>query len=123
MTIRIDDPGRAHGGGARCGVVRSAIALALAAALLASATGARAGAPRSGDAWSSGFDDWTGNGLARRATPPPLAGWAEQCLAGCGPGSGTYVVRRTELLSSNTADISENAVADSTGHRMGVSGM
>jgi hypothetical protein len=119
MTIRIDDPGLAHGGGA----LRSAIALAL-AALVASATGAGAGAPRTGDAWSSGFDDWlwTGNSPVRPETPP-LAGWAEQCLVGCDPGFGTYSVRRTELLSSNAADVSVNAVADSTGHRMGVSGM
>ena len=47
----------------------------------------------------------------------------EHCLAGCGPGFGTYAVRRTELLSSNAADISANVVADSTGHRAAVSGM
>ena len=124
MTFRINDPGGSHGTGRR-GVVRPAIALALATALVASATSAGAGRARTKDAWSSGFDDWlwTNNGLARPEKPPPLAGWVEQCLAGCGPGFGTYAVRRTELLSSNATDISANAVADSTGHRAAVSGM
>ncbi len=123
MTIRMDDSGRARSDGAGRGALRSAIALAI-AALVASATGAGAGAPRTGDAWSSGFDDWlwTGNGLVRPERAP-LAGWAEQCLVGCGPGFGAYAVRRTELLSSNASDVSVNVVADSTGHRMAVSGM
>ena len=36
---------------------------------------------------------------------------------------GTFVVRRAELLSSNTADVSVNKVVDLTGHTMGLSGM
>lgn len=126
MTIRIDHLGRAHAGGARRGGVRSttALVLAAAAALVASATGAFAGAPQIDSAWSSGFADWVwaDTGLARPRTLAPLAGWAEQCLVDCGPGFGAYVVRRTELMSSNAADVSVNRVADSTGHVMGVSG-
>jgi len=122
MTIQIDDPGHVHGGGRR-GAVRSTIALAAAAALVASATSADAGPPQKTGAWSTGFDDslWT-DGLARPEMPPPLAGWGEQCLVDCGPAFGTYLVRRAELLSSSGADVSVNTVPDSTGHRMGVSG-
>jgi hypothetical protein len=125
MTIRIDDPGRVHGGGARRGVVRSAITLAFAAAaaLVASASGADASAPRIGGAWSSGFDDWLWTDTSPPKTLSPLAGWAEQCLIDCGPAFGTYAVRRTELMSSNAADASVNRAADSTGHMMGVSGL
>jgi hypothetical protein len=123
MTIRIDN----HSRGARRYLVRSAIALAFAAAaaLLATASGAGASAPKIDGAWSSGFDDWlwAGAGLARPKALPPLADWVEHCLVDCGPAFGTYAVRRAELLSSNTADVSVNAVADSTGHMMGVSGM
>jgi hypothetical protein len=39
------------------------------------------------------------------------------------PGFGVYVVRRSELLSSNNADVSAKKVGDTTGHAMGVSGM
>jgi hypothetical protein len=53
----------------------------------------------------------------------PLADWAPPCFVNCGPGFGTYVVRRIELLSSNTADVSVNKMADPTGHPVGVSGM
>ena len=126
MTIRIDDLGHVRGGGGRRGIVRSTIALALAAAaaLVASATGADAGARQIIGTFSSGFDDWswTGAGPARQQALSPLAGWAGRCLVDCGPAFGADVVRRTELISSNAADVSVNRVADSTGHVMGVSG-
>ncbi|HLY00383.1 MAG TPA: hypothetical protein VKR62_16905, partial [Roseiarcus sp.] len=118
MTIRIDDLGHVHGGGGRRGIVRSTIALALAAAaaLVASATGADAGARQIIGAWSSGFDDWswTDAGPTRQKALSPLAGWAGRCLVDCGPAFGADVVRRTELMSSNAADVSVNRVADST---------
>jgi hypothetical protein len=125
MTIRIDNLGRVHGGGRRIARQVIALAYAAAAALVALASGADASASRIGGAWSSGFDDWawTDTSLARPKTLSPLAGWAEQCLVDCGPVFGTTVVRRAELLSSNTADVSANTVADSTGHMTGMSGM
>jgi hypothetical protein len=124
MNIRIDDLSRVHGG-ARRGVVQSTLALAFVAAapLVASATSADALALESNRAWSSGFNDslWTGG--QRSISLSPLAGWSPGCFVDCGPAFGTYVVRRTELLSSNAADVSVNKVVDLTGHAMGVSGM
>ena len=126
MTIQIDYLGRIDGGGAR---LRPTMALvfAAAAALVASATGANAGAdaPGAKSAWSYGFNDslWTNDGLERPRTLSPLVGWAPQCFVNCGPLFGTYVVRRIELMSSNTADVSVNKAADPTGRAVGVSGM
>jgi len=128
MTIQLDDLGRAQRGGRR-GLVGPTIALALAAAtvLVALATGAdaRADAPGARNGWSYGFDDslWTNHGRERPMTLSPLANWAPQCLVGCGPIFGTYLVQRTELFSSNTADLSVNKTADSSGHAAGVSGV
>jgi hypothetical protein len=128
MTIPIDDRGRGHGG-ARRDVLQMTIALGLAAAtaLVASATGADASAavPQI-SAWSSGFDDWswTANGLERPRAPSSAgADWSPECFVTCGAAFATYGVRRTELLSSNTADLSVNRVVDSTGHAMALSGM
>src|SRR6516225_4765661 len=121
MTIPIDD--RGHDGAWR-GVLQATIAVALAAAtaLVASATGAdaSAAAPQI-SAWSSGFDDWswTANGIeGPRAPSSAGADWSPGCFVNCGAAFGTYVVRRTELLSSNAADVSVNKVVDSTGHAM-----
>ena len=129
MIIELDDPGRAQGSDVRPRLGRSAIPLALAAAtaLVAWTTGAHAstGAPgaRSGSPYS--FDDslWTNHGPERPLTLSPLANWRPQCLAGCGPIFGTYVVHRTELFSSNNADLSANRTTDSDGHAVGLSGM
>jgi hypothetical protein len=128
MTIQFDDLSRVHGG-ARRGFVRATIALALAAAtgLVAPATGASARMDAAGvsGGWSYSFDDslWTNPGIKRPVALFPLANWAPRCLAECGPIFGTYVVQRTELFSSNTADLSVNKAADSAGHTLGVSGM
>jgi hypothetical protein len=126
MTIQIHDLVRMDGGGARRGVVRSTIALALAAvaALAASATSASPDKAGAKSVWSYGFDDslWT-NGPERSRTLSPLAGWALRCFVNCGPAFGTFVVRRIELLTSNTADVSVNKTADPSGHALGVSGM
>jgi hypothetical protein len=127
MTIPIDDIRRGQLGAWR-DVLPATIALGLAAttALVASATRADASAAAPGtSAWSSGFDDWswTADGLERpRAPSPALADWSPGCV-NCGAAFGTYVVRRTELLSSNAADLSVNKVVDSTGHAMALSGM
>jgi hypothetical protein len=119
MTTQIDDLSRA------CrGAVRAMIALAFsAAAALAASTTADASAFEINTAGSYGFDDslWTGGAL-RANTLSPLAGGLG-CFVNCGPPFGAYVVRRIELLSSNTADVSVNKIADPTGRAAGVSGM
>ena len=128
MTIPIDDTGRGHGGASR-DVLRMTIALGLGAAvaLVASAAGADASAAALQiSAWSSGFDDWswTANGLeGPRAPSSAGADWSLGCFVNCGAAFGTYVVRRTELLSSNAADVSVNKVVDSTGHAMALTGL
>jgi hypothetical protein len=94
------------------------------AALAASAPNANAAgdAPGTGSAWSYGFSDSLWAGSQRSISLSPLAGWMAPGFSG-GPAFGTYVVQRAELLSSNSADVSVNKVADSAGRLMGVSGM
>ena len=127
MSIRIGNFGRLRGG-ARGGSVRSTIALAVAGAAALVAPAANAGAPvdrpNVASASSYDFDDslWTNVRLKRPATLSPLAEWAPRCFVNCGPAFGTYVVRRSELLRSNTPDVSVNRAADPTGHAVGVSG-
>jgi PEP-CTERM motif len=130
VKLRIDHFGRRRGGLARRGGAQSARALALAAAaaLLAAAAcaGASAAMPEIDRSWSSGFQDspWTSDGLGRPKTPPsPLADWTAQCFVDCAPAFGARLVRWTELLSSNTADVSVNKAADPAGHPVGISGM
>jgi hypothetical protein len=60
---------------------------------------------------------------ASECAPVLCRRWALQCFANCGPAFGRYVLRRSELLSSNTADISVNKAADATGHVMALNGM
>jgi hypothetical protein len=128
MTIPIDHLGRGDGGASR-NVLLMTIALGLAAAIAPVASATRADASAAApqiSAWSSGFDDWswTANGLeGPRAPSPAVADWSPGCLVNCGAAFGTYVVRRTELLSSNAADLSVSEVVDSTGHAMALSGM
>lgn len=61
------------------------------------------------------------NGLERPSAL--VAGWSPGCFVNCGPAFGTFVVRRSGLLTSNTADVSSRKTADATGHPMGVGGM
>jgi hypothetical protein len=126
VNIQIDDLDCVYSsrGGRRINV-KSTIALGFAAAA-ALVSAPSADAAETTIAWSSGFSDslWTANGpvhsgnLSLRVPESP-----PQCSVGCGPPFGAFVVRRTELLSSNTADVAVNKVVDSTGHAMGVSGM
>jgi hypothetical protein len=127
MTIQIDDLGCVDGGRSWCQIVRSAVAIAFAAAaaLLASVTNAGASATETNSAWSYGFADslWTNNELERRRMlSPAVADWALRCFVNCGPAFGAYVVRRSELLTSNNADVSGKKIVDVTGHAIGVSG-
>jgi hypothetical protein len=109
MTIRITNLRPVHCALARSGLIRSAIALAAAAAaLVTTGSGAGAGAPEIGGGWSSGFNDWlwTDTVLTRPKTLSPPLQWTDRCLVDCVPALGTYVVRWTELMSSNAPDVS-----------------
>ena len=48
---------------------------------------------------------------------------AHPCWVQCGPIFGTTIVRRSDLLTSNTADLSMRKTADANGRQMGVGGM
>lgn len=127
MAHKFDTLGRVDVRAARRSVFSAAITLVFAAAtaLAASLTEAQAGAREIG-ASSYGFADslLTGNGLDHPpARSPPVAGWSPGCLASCGPALGTFVVRRSDLLTSNTADVSPRKTGDATGRPMGVGGM
>ena len=126
MTQNPDNLGRADVGAARRSVVLSTIRLALAAtaALATSATEADARA-REISASSYGFADslLPNNGLE----PLPMLSlsgrdWALKCSVNCSPAFERYVVGRSELLSSNTADVSPGKTVDATGRLMGVGG-
>jgi hypothetical protein len=122
-----DNLGRADVGAARPRVVQSTITLAIAAtaALAASVTDANAGA-REISASSYGFADslLPNTGLERLQTLSPFSGVeVHGCSVNCGPAFGTFGVRRSELLTSNTADVSTRKTTDSTGHPMGLGGM
>jgi hypothetical protein len=111
---------------ARRGVVPSTITLALAAAaaLAASVTEADAGA-REISASSYGFADSLAATNTRERPPalsPFAANWSPGCFVNCGPAFGALVVRRSDLLTSNTADLSARKTADATGRPMGVGG-
>jgi hypothetical protein len=111
---------------ARRGIVVSTMALAFVApmALAASATHAYA-TTREISASSYRFADslLPNTGLERLQTLSPFSGVeAHGCSIHCGPALGTYVVRRSELLTSNTADVATGKTADSGGHALGVGG-
>lgn len=128
--IQTHDSGCVHSNGvgvAPRGIASSTIALglAVAVALVSSATGADA-ADTTETAWTSSFNDslWINTGpVSPRNLLLPIPEWQPQCFVGCGPVSAPFVIQRVELLSSDTADVSVNKVADLPGHAMGVSGM
>ena len=127
MNIQIDDFGCLHSSGGAARIVpKSTIALAMAVTAALVSSLANAGALETRSAQSYGFNDslWTNNGPERSwHRSGPSVETELQCSVGCGPLFGTFVVRRAELLSSNTADVSVNKVIDLTGHTMGLSGM
>ena len=125
MTQNPDYLGRADVGDARSrGLSTIALAFAVKAVLAAFVTEADARA-REISASSYGFTDslLPNNGL-EPLPMLPLSGrdWALKCSASCGPAFGTYVARRSEMLTSNNADISTRKAAGSAGHAMGVGG-
>jgi hypothetical protein len=63
-------------------------------------------------------------GLERLQTLSPFSGVETHgSSVHCWPAFGTYGVRRSELLTSNTADLSTRKTTDSAGHPMGLGGM
>jgi hypothetical protein len=117
-------------GGQRRGVhgrnVRSTITLAAAAAtaLAASVTEAGANAREISES-SYGFADslWTRTEIERPGTLSPfIGGGTHSCSVNCGPAFGITVVRRSDLLTSNNADLSARKSPDANGHSMGVGG-
>ena len=126
MNIQLDDPCRIdHISGATQINVKSATTLGLAAAALFAFFAASANAETRA-AWAYSFNDflWVNKGVGNSKNLSwPIPGWTRQCMVGCGPIFGARVVRRTELLSTNSADVSGNKVVDLTGHAMAVSGM
>ncbi len=93
-------------------------------ALAASVTDADAGAREIG-ASSYGFADslLPNTGLEHLSTLSPFGGGGtRECSLHCGPALGATVVRPSELLTSNTADVSTRKTVDSSGHPMGLGG-
>lgn len=101
-----------------------ALAFAATAALAVSVTDADASA-REISASSYGFADslLPNTGLEPAGTLSSSGhDWALKCAVDCGPAFGTFITRRSDLLTSNTADISTRKTADSGGHTIGVGG-
>jgi PEP-CTERM motif len=126
VTSQTQDLGGQRGGAQGKNVrLTIALAAAAAAALGASATNADATAREIG-ASSYGFSDslWT-KPESERSGPPSLFGGvgAHPCWVRCGPVFGTTVIRRSDLLTSNNADLSARKTGDANGHQMGVGGM
>ena len=127
MTQNPDHPGRVRDGAARRSTALSTLALALVAtaALAVSVTDADASA-REISASSYSFADslLPNTGLERlRTLSLPGSEGTLKCSVDCGPAFGTFVTPRSELLASNTADVSTRKTTDSAGHAMGVGGM
>jgi hypothetical protein len=108
-------------------VVQSTIVLALAAAAaFAAAVTDASASTREVSASSYGFADslLTSPSLERPPAWPALGGAAPHgCVVNCGPVLGTFVVQRSEMLTSNTADVSLRKTVDANGHQLGVGGM
>jgi hypothetical protein len=126
VTQNPDNLGRVDVGATRRNAALSTIAFAIAAAaaMALSVTDANAGA-REVNASSYGFADSL---LSNKGFEPPqklsLSGrdWALQCSVNCGPVFGTSVMSRSELLTSNNADVATRKTMDSAGHALGVGG-
>ena len=125
MTQNSDHLDRVDVGAARRSIVLSIMALAFAATMaLASATHAQA-TTREISTSTYRFTDsfWSNTGFERLQALSPLSGVeAHGCSVHCGPALGTYAVRRSEMLTSNTADVATGKTADSGGHALGVGG-
>ena len=66
---------------------------------------------------------WTKTDIGRSGTLSPFSvGWTHPCTVNCGPAFGVTVARRSDLMTSNNADLSTRKTIDATGHSMGVGG-
>jgi hypothetical protein len=110
---------------ANVGATATALAIGIIAALAVSATYANAGGHEI-SASSYGFTDSLGTKaeIEPYETPSAFEGeGAHPCWVQCGPIFATTIVRRSDLLTSNTADLATRKTADANGHSMGVGGM
>jgi hypothetical protein len=127
VTLNSHHLGRVDVGAARGNVALSTIALviAAAAALAASVTHAHAtGREISASSYSFADSLLPNTGLERlRTLSLPSSDGALKCSVNCGSALGAYVAQRSEMLTSNTADVATRKTADSAGHAMGVGGM
>jgi hypothetical protein len=110
---------------AKNGFVRTTIAIAMAAAAaftgLATAAEAR---DREVSASSYGFADApVASNEFEHPTAWPAFGGGSSCAIFCGPAFGTFVVRRSDVLTSNTADRSAEKTSDAVGRPLGLGGM
>jgi hypothetical protein len=118
--MQIDDLGRAHDRGAA-----KRLKSAIVAATYVFLSSPSAIATTTTVTWSSAFNDslLATEGPRYSGSRSPLIPGGQRCFVGCGPVFGASVVRRAEFLTSNTADLSVNRIAGSTGHAMGLTGM
>jgi hypothetical protein len=126
VSQKSDHLGGVDVGAARRSIVLSTMALAFAAtmALGASATHAHATTREISTSSYRLADSLLPNtGLERMQPLSPFGGVeAHGCSVHCGPALGTNVVRRSEMLTSNTADVATRKTTDSAGHALGVGG-
>jgi hypothetical protein len=127
VTQNSHHPGRVHDGAVRRSIVQSTMARAVAATatVAASVTDADAKA-REISASSYGFADslLPNTGLEHLSTLLPSGSdGALKCSVNCDSTLGASVIQRSEMLNSNTADVSTRKTTDSAGHEMGVGGM
>jgi hypothetical protein len=113
-------------GAARQGIVKMTIAVSLAAsaAVIASVTMAEAGSREISASSSYSFADSLLPDVGPQR-PPALRVFdgGHPCSIRCGPDFGTFFVRRSDVLTSNTADVSAKTTSDGVGHPMGVGGI
>jgi len=124
VSHNFDNVGGFHVRIAWDGVVRTTIAVAFAvtAAFTAAVTAAEAKA-REVSASSYGFTDAP---VADNAFERPFAwslGGGPPCVVFCGPAFGTFVVLRSDVLTSNNADLSSEETFGAAGSPLGRGGM
>jgi hypothetical protein len=118
-----DNLGGMEAGGRRK-LAQSAIMLAsAAAALVAPTTEAAASAREVGVSYGFADSLLASNGLEQPLALSQFGAGAPRCLVSCGAAFGAYFVRRSDLLTSNTADLSVRKTADANGHSMGLGGV
>jgi hypothetical protein len=123
VTQNPDHPGRVDVGATRSNVAMIAVAIAATAAIALSVTDANAGAHEVNASTYDFADSLLPNTGLERIGTLSLFGrhWALKCSVNCGPAFGTSIISRSELLTSNNADVASRTT-DSAGHAAGLSG-